>query len=48
MVQEIIVFVLFFFIIGYGLYRLFFAKGSKSGGGCDKCASNKSHSAPEK
>lgn len=40
MIQEIIVFALFGFIIAYYLYRFFFRK-EKSAGGCDKCASSK-------
>lgn len=40
MIQEIIVIALFGSVVGYSTYRFFFQKGSKSSGGCDKCASN--------
>ncbi|PTB92396.1 FeoB-associated Cys-rich membrane protein [Marivirga lumbricoides] len=37
--QEIIVFILFFSIIAYSIYRFFFMK-KKPSGGCSKCAMN--------
>ena len=44
MIQEIIVFSLFAFIIGFYLYRLFSGKETKPSGGCSKCTEFKEHS----
>ena len=41
MIQELLVFAIFFFVIGYGIYNFFFKKKkSGGGGGCAKCPSN--------
>ncbi|WP_017733309.1 FeoB-associated Cys-rich membrane protein [Nafulsella turpanensis] len=41
MIQELLVFAIFFAVIAYGIYNTFFKKKKMEGGsGCAKCSSN--------